>query len=92
MRFIIILSIFIFIRTVSLAQNPKWVNCLSGEDVYDMATTDEALWIATSGGVVVSNLLGTKQVNLEDMPTGVYFLQIIETSPYTTSIYKIIKP
>jgi len=60
MRTLIFFSMAVFMNTVSLAQRPNWVNCLSGEVVNDMIIIDEEMWIATSGGVVVSNSLDNK--------------------------------
>ena len=60
MRTLIFFSMVVFINTVSSAQRPNWVNCLSGEVVNDMIIIDEEMWIATTGGVVVNNIIDNK--------------------------------
>jgi len=54
-------SIFILViglcYNFSAAQNPEWINCLSGEQVHQVAESDSLLWIATSGGLVSQDKL-----------------------------------
>lgn len=56
MRYSIILFLF-FCMSIGWSQNTIWINCLSGEQVHDIAETDVSLWIATHGGLVERNKL-----------------------------------
>lgn len=49
--------IIVFLAGAGLlqAQNPQWQNCLSNEDVRDIKSVSNTIWVATTGGLIQLN-------------------------------------
>ncbi len=51
--------LFVF-SSPGFAQNPSWINFTNGDAIYDVATSGNILWIATSGGLVKYDKVSTQ--------------------------------